>query len=205
MKNDDVQHKKSAGKDGLFANRNFKKDELIIEYTGEKISEEEANERGGKYLFELNAEWTIDGDDKNNLARFINHSCLPNCYPEIDETEEHIFIYAKKNIKEGEELTYNFGKMYFDSFIGKDNCPCSACSKKREKKDQSKTKKVEKSEKKEKVNKENKKIKEDKKEKIKSKTSSKTKSKSKTEKVKEIKKPKTTKKSKKETDTEKES
>lgn len=134
MKNDDVLRKKSASGIGLFANRDFKKDELIIEYTGEKISEEEANKRGGKYLFEINDEWTIDGKDRDNLARYINHACTPNCYPEINDEEEKIFIYAKKNIKNGEELTYNYGKMYFDSFIGKDSCSCVSCIKKREKK-----------------------------------------------------------------------
>lgn len=145
MKNDDVQRKKSTNGIGLFANRDFTKDELIIEYIGEKITEEEANKRGGKYLFELNDEWTIDGKGRDNLARYINHACTPNCYPEIDEDEEKIFIYAKKKIKVGDELTYNYGKMYFDSFIGKDKCGCASCLKKREKaaaKDSSDSKEV---------------------------------------------------------------
>lgn len=127
MKNENVQTKKSQSGLGLFALRDLKKGEMIIEYTGEKISEEEANRRGGKYLFELNDEWTIDGKGRDNLARYINHSCKPNCNPELDDKEEHIYIYAKRNIKAGEELTYNYGKMYFTELIGKDNCKCSAC------------------------------------------------------------------------------
>ena len=114
MKNENVQTKKSQSGLGLFARRDFKKGELIIEYTGEKITEAEANRRGGKYLFELNDNWTIDGKGRDNLARYINHSCKPNAYPELDDKEEHIYIYAKKNIKPGEELTYNYGKMYFN-------------------------------------------------------------------------------------------
>ncbi len=133
MKNENVQTKKSQSGLGLFARRDFKKGEMIIEYTGEKITEEEANKRGGKYLFELNNEWTIDGKGRDNLARYINHSCKPNSYPELDDEEEHIYIYAKRNIKSGEELTYNYGKFYFNELIGKDNCKCTACLEKAEK------------------------------------------------------------------------
>ena len=132
MKND-VQVKRSQSGLGLFATRDFKKDEMIIEYTGEKISEEEANRRGGKYLFELNDKWTIDGKGRENVARYLNHSCKPNCYPQIDDEEEHIYIYAKRNIKAGEELTYNYGKMYFDELIKKDKCRCLGCTEKKTK------------------------------------------------------------------------
>jgi len=122
-----VKVKRSTSGLGLFAARDFKKGELIIEYTGEKITEEEANRRGGKYLFELNENWTVDGKGRDNKARYINHSCKPNCYPEIDRAGEHIFIYAKKDIPEGEELVYNYGKMYFEELIKKDSCSCNGC------------------------------------------------------------------------------
>jgi SET domain-containing protein len=119
--------KKSSAGLGLFATADFKKGDFIIEYTGEKITEAEANRRGGKYLFELNDDWTIDGKSRENTARYLNHACKPNCEPELDENEEHIYIYAKRNIKAGEELTYNYGKMYFNDYIGKDNCRCASC------------------------------------------------------------------------------
>lgn len=121
--------KSSAGL-GLFAIAEFKKGDLVIEYTGEKITETEANRRGGKYLFELNDNWTIDGKGRENTARYLNHSCKPNCYPELDENEEHIFIFAKRAIKPGEELTYNYGKMYFNDLITKDGCRCDSCNSK---------------------------------------------------------------------------
>ncbi len=121
-----VVKKASAGL-GLFATVDFKKGDFIIEYTGERIPEEEANRRGGKYLFELNDKWTIDGKGRENLARYLNHACKPSCEPELDEKEEHIYIYAKRNIKAGEELTYHYGKMYFDDYIGNDNCLCLTC------------------------------------------------------------------------------
>ena len=119
--------KKSSAGLGLFATTEIKKGDLIIEYTGEKITEAEANRRGGKYLFELNDNWTIDGKGRDNKARYINHACKPNAYPELDDAEEHIYIYAKRTIKTGEEITYNYGKMYFDQLIGKGGCRCESC------------------------------------------------------------------------------
>jgi SET domain-containing protein len=104
---------------------------LVTEYTGEKITVDEANIRGGQYLFELNDNFTIDGKDRTNKSRYINHSCTPNCYPEIDEAEEHIFIYAKRAIKEGEELTYDYGKEFWNVHIKPKNCRCERCTKKR--------------------------------------------------------------------------
>jgi SET domain-containing protein len=122
--------KRSSAGLGLFAIREFKKGERIIEYTGETITEEEANSRGGKYLFELNDKWTIDGKDRKNIARYINHSCKPNCYPELSENEKRVFIYAKRKIEPDEELTYNYGKFYFDMEIKPLGCRCTACQKK---------------------------------------------------------------------------
>lgn len=125
--NTDVKVKRSSAGLGLFANKDFKKGDLIIEYIGEKITEAEANRRGGRYLFELNDDWTIDGKDRTNVARYINHACKPNAYPELDDAEEHIYIYAKRAIKAGEEITYHYGKMYFDDLIKKSGCLCATC------------------------------------------------------------------------------
>ncbi|MEY2665206.1 MAG: hypothetical protein RLZZ480_311 [Candidatus Parcubacteria bacterium] len=127
---DFVVKRSSAGL-GLFAARPFKKGELVIEYTGEKISEAEAQRRGGKYLFELNDEWTLDGKGREHTARYINHSCAPNCRPELTDDETQVFIYAKRNIAPGEEFTYNYGKQYFNIIMGKDGCLCAACAAKR--------------------------------------------------------------------------
>jgi SET domain-containing protein len=112
---------------GLFATVPLQKGDLVIEYTGEIISDAEAQRRGGKYLFELNDEWTIDGKGRGNLARYINHSCQPNCYPELNETETKVFIYAKRKIAPGEELTYNYGTDYFKRVIKPLGCRCRKC------------------------------------------------------------------------------
>lgn len=127
MKN--VLVKKSSAGLGLYAGRDFKKGEIVIEYVGEVISDEEAQKRGGRYLFELNDKWTIDGKGRANTARYINHSCKSNCYPELTEDEKQVFIIAKKNITKSDELTYNYGKYYFDTIIKPTGCKCSSCLK----------------------------------------------------------------------------
>jgi SET domain-containing protein len=127
---DFVVKRSSAGL-GLFAARAYKKGDLVIEYTGEVISDDEAQRRGGRYLFELNDKWTIDGKGRENTARYINHSCKPNCYPELNDEETRVFIYAKRAIEPGEELTYNYGSYYFKMIMGPHGCRCESCTKKR--------------------------------------------------------------------------
>jgi hypothetical protein len=113
---------------GLFATKGFLKGDFVTEYTGERISTKEANRRGGKYLFELTDNWTIDGKGRENNSRYINHSCAPNCHPELYENETKIFIYAKKNIAPNEELTYDYGKDYFSRIIKPLGCKCTKCT-----------------------------------------------------------------------------
>jgi len=123
--------KRSSAGLGLFAAEPIKRDEFVVEYTGEVITTDEADERQGKYLFDINSKWVIDGSPRTNLARYINHSCKPNCEPEVDERKKRVYIYAIKNIKPGEELTYDYGKDYFEGFIKPHGCRCDACAKKK--------------------------------------------------------------------------
>jgi SET domain-containing protein len=129
MQPTDLVVKRSSAGLGLFSNQAFKKEDFVIEYTGEKITVDEADERGGKYLFTLNDTTVIDGKDRDNTARYINHSCKPNCEPEIDEDDWKIIIRACKKIKPGEELTYDYGKEYVAEHITPYGCKCSACVK----------------------------------------------------------------------------
>lgn len=107
---------------GLFATRAFKKGERIIEYFGKEISKEEEYTSRSKYLFEVNSRKTIDGTMRENFARYINHSCKPNCQPEI--VRGRVWIDAIKNIKSGEELHYDYGEEYFDEHIKPYGCRC---------------------------------------------------------------------------------
>lgn len=67
----------------------------------------------------------IDGNVKGNIARFINHSCAPNC--EADGPRGRVFILSIKSIKAGEELTYDYGKEYFDEYLKPKGCRCKKC------------------------------------------------------------------------------
>jgi hypothetical protein len=102
------------------------KDTFIIEYTGEKIPRKEGLRRdrlqkhkGKFYVFALNARWCIDGATGGD-ARFINHSCQPNC--RYQRKDGKIWIRALRNIKAGEEVTYD----YEDSEQGTHPCACGA-------------------------------------------------------------------------------
>jgi len=119
-----VRARKGTGL-GLVTEEPIQKGKFVIEYTGPIIPSEEADEKGGKYLFDVNSRWTIDGSVRSNLARYINHSCKPNCESRI--SGKRVKIYSIKNIKAGEELTYDYGDEYFDEFIKPHGCKCSAC------------------------------------------------------------------------------
>jgi uncharacterized protein len=84
----------------------------IIEYVGERIDKAEAQRRceaDNRYIFCIDETWDIDGSVAWNPARFINHSCAPNCEAELDEDEGRIWINAIRDIKAGEELSFNYG------------------------------------------------------------------------------------------------
>lgn len=113
---------------GLFAEEPIKKGEYIIDYVGEILPNAQCEEHPGKYLFEVDDHFTIDGSARENIARYINHACKPNAEVEIEQGE--INIYAIKNIEIGEEITYHYGKDYFNGFIKPIGCQCISCQKK---------------------------------------------------------------------------
>lgn len=126
-----VKVKKSSAGLGLFAAEDIPKEQLIIEYTGDRVTDDEANERGGRYLFQVTSNLVIDGKGRENIARYINHACKPNAEAEHDEDEDRIYIRACKNIKLGDEITYDYGKEYIEDFIA-GQCRCSTCLKKKD-------------------------------------------------------------------------
>jgi uncharacterized protein len=108
---------------GIFAGEVIPKDTCIIEYVGKEISEEEAYSSKSKYLFEITKKRTIDGKPKWNKAGYINHSCRPNAEAVIHKGR--VFIFAKRTIKEGEEITYDYGKEYIMEHCSP--CRCAKC------------------------------------------------------------------------------
>ncbi len=99
---------------GAFATRRIRKGTRIIEYQGERITNEEAERRypenGARHehtvLFALNDRFCLDAGRHGNSARYINHSCYPNC--ETIREGDRIFIYAIRNIQPGVELSYDY-------------------------------------------------------------------------------------------------
>jgi SET domain-containing protein len=107
---------------GVFAAAPLRKGTRLIQYKGLLRGHEEVDrvyadeiETGHTFLFTLNEDYVIDANVDGNDARWINHSCDPNCEAVIDEDDggdprkDRVFIEAMRRIKEGEELTYNYG------------------------------------------------------------------------------------------------
>ena len=98
---------------GLYASQKIKEGTKIIYYKGKLITKKET-ERNPKYdnekaiyLFNVNSRYDLDGDFEYNTARLINHSCNPNC--EVAGKGLKLWIFALRDIKKGEELSYDYG------------------------------------------------------------------------------------------------
>uniref|UniRef100_A0A8C1ZEP3 SET domain containing 1B, histone lysine methyltransferase b n=1 Tax=Cyprinus carpio TaxID=7962 RepID=A0A8C1ZEP3_CYPCA len=119
---------------GLFAEEPIAADEMIIEYVGQSIRQVIADMRerryenegiGSSYLFRVDQDTIIDATKCGNLARFINHSCNPNCYAKIItvEAQKKIVIYSRQPIGVNEEITYDYKFPIEDEKIP---CLCAA-------------------------------------------------------------------------------
>jgi SET domain-containing protein len=98
---------------GVFAAERIRKNARIIDYAGELVRNDESEAREERYLahgciwvFRVNRTWSRDAAVDGNIARFINHSCTPNCWFEV--VDKTIWIRAARDIRKGEELTYNY-------------------------------------------------------------------------------------------------
>lgn len=121
---------------GCFAVKRIPKGTRVIEYTGEKITNEEADnryddesmERHHTFLFTLDDEHCIDGSVGDNPAKYINHSCDPNCETEIDG--DRIWVDALRDIEPGEELFYDYAYERESASEDESLYPCYCGSKK---------------------------------------------------------------------------
>lgn len=112
---------------GLFAGEDIKKGELIIEYIGNILNKEESEKiNTNQYLFEVNRNKTIDGSVRWNIARYCNHACGDVGNAESEIKKGRVFIKAIKNIKEGEEIVYDYGEEFVNEYIAPYGCRCSA-------------------------------------------------------------------------------
>ncbi|MGH7505662.1 MAG: SET domain-containing protein [Longimicrobiales bacterium] len=134
-----VIRKSSIQGKGGFAKDRIRKGTRLIEYTGERITHREADrrypdddmDRHHTFLFEVDDDTVVDAAVKGNVARFINHSCDPNCEAVIEDGR--IFIDAIRPIRPGQELTYDYAyileerhspavKMRYPCFCGTKKC-----------------------------------------------------------------------------------
>lgn len=118
--------RKGAGL-GLWTESQIPKNACIIEYVGRPISREEEMKSKSRYLFTVTRNLTIDGTMRSNIARYINHSCKPNAEATI--YKNRVYIFSLRPIKAGEEITYDYGKEYFDEYLSKGRCRCDSCVK----------------------------------------------------------------------------
>ena len=115
----DVRNSEIHGR-GVYAAADIANETQVIEYIGEYVDKDESEKRAwdqaavaeetgdaAVYIFTLDKKWDIDGDVPWNDARLINHSCEPNCEAWIEG--DQIFIYSLRDIKNGEELTFDYG------------------------------------------------------------------------------------------------
>lgn len=123
---------------GVFASKKILKGTKLIEYTGELISKEEGTKRstlthdaqkndsskGGVYIFDIDEENDLDGNVENNYAKYINHSCEPNC--EFDGEGKKIWVNAIKEIKKDEELSINYGFVWDEKDYHEHVCKCGS-------------------------------------------------------------------------------
>lgn len=111
---------------GLFAGEAIKKGELIIEYIGTILNKEEAESASNQYLFEVNRNKTIDGSVRWNIARYCNHACEEAANAESEIKKGRVFVKAIKDIKEGEEIVYDYGEEFVNEYIAEKGCRCVA-------------------------------------------------------------------------------
>ena len=123
---------------GVFSTVAIPKNTKIIEYVGDKITKKEGDRRsslrlkkylhskttGSVYIFELNKRYDIDGSPKYNKARYINHSCNPNC--EVEIKNGRIWIVSIKKIKKGVELSYDYGYEFDEEDYSDHICKCGS-------------------------------------------------------------------------------
>ena len=119
---------------GLFATEPIAKGAFIVEYKGRRLPHAQAKRleaRGSRYMYEINSRWTVDGTSRRNMGRYANHSCHPNA--ESDVVKGKVILRARKKIKPGEEITYDYGREYFDIFLKPAGCKCAKCVERRRK------------------------------------------------------------------------
>ncbi len=113
---------------GGFAKQKIRQGSRVMEYVGERISKGESLrrcEQNNEFIFSLNESQDLDGNVPWNSARFINHSCAPNCEATLEE--DQIWLSALRDVESGEEITFNYGFDLEDYKAYPCHCGSSKC------------------------------------------------------------------------------
>jgi SET domain-containing protein len=122
--------KSSIHRWGLFATEDIKKGTRIIEYKGRKITRAEGErllERDASYIFGIDKAFDLDGRPQWNPAGYINFSHNPNCKYRQSRADKRIWLYAIRDIKFGEEFTYQYDYGFEEGLNYKCNCGAMDC------------------------------------------------------------------------------
>lgn len=111
---------------GLFTPKPIRAGRRIIEYVGPVVTTETVESSRGKYFFKLDEDYAIDGRARSNTARYINHSCRPNAEAYI--YGRRLWIYAKRAISAGEQITIDYGEEYLNAHMKRVECQCEVCA-----------------------------------------------------------------------------
>ena len=111
---------------GMFAQQDIPPQTRILEYLGTRITNAEAERADNRYIIVLNETHALDGKDRTNAARYINHSCQPNAAAYT--TGKRVWIWSGQTIKAGEEITIDYGPEYFAAYIQAGTCRCQDCT-----------------------------------------------------------------------------
>lgn len=122
----DLRRRRSRAGFGLFTYSPIKRGACVVQYQGRRLTKTQDEKSQSMYLFYISKNKTIDGWIPGNKARYINHSCRPNC--EIDIHKGRVYVLAKRNIESGEELNYDYDTEYFNAYIKPKGCKCQKCA-----------------------------------------------------------------------------
>ena len=97
----------------------------VIEYVGPVVTTEVVEGSRGKYFFRIDEGYAVDGSARNNIARYINHSCQPNAEAFI--RGRRVWIYSTRALRAGEQITIDYGEEYLTAHMSQVGCKCEVC------------------------------------------------------------------------------
>jgi hypothetical protein len=109
---------------GLFATREFRRGQVICEYTGRLVP---SGTVANKYVFIINSRWDLDGSPRSNIGRYSNHTCGRGTAYAVVSQRRRVWLKADRRVAIGEEILWNYGREYVAGFL-RGRCRCPRCT-----------------------------------------------------------------------------